>query len=152
MSLFTQICIHGLRKEELLALDKNRNFKYKKILFWNIPHAILVRNAIVYDNINKQEIVKLTKTNTFRCVDLDLKCSIFLYFYFKKIDSKLFHFASNTIATKFHKIIKKENLTKTQQIRFYDLRHIHASYLIANSKNQAYMLKIIQERLRTFFN
>lgn len=136
----------GLRKEELLALTKD-DFIYRKFLFWKLPVAIRVAYALIYDNIEKGYIVKTTKSNKERRVDLDFKCSIFMYFYIKKLNQeKLFNILPTVLANSFHEIIKKSNLSKKEQIRFYDLRHIHFSYLILHMKNKAFAIKLVQER------
>jgi len=123
--MYTLLYIHGLRKGEMLALDKERDFIYKKILFWNIPVTIIVRYA-------------------------DLFCAIKLYRYFKELKTnKVFDFRSNSISVDFHKIIVNSGFDKRHQIRLYDLRHLHASLMLLHSKNRAYTLKILQERLRS---
>jgi len=148
--MYTLLYIHGLRKGEMLALDKERDFIYKKILFWKIPVTIIVRYAEMYDNLNCTYVLKDTKTGTKRYVDLDLFCAIKLYRYFKELKTnKVFDFRSNSISVDFHKIIVNSGFDKRHQIRLYDLRHLHASLMLLHSKNRAYTLKILQERLRS---
>lgn len=136
----------------MLALDKERDFIYRNFLFWKIPVTIIVRYAHIYDNINHAFILKCTKTKINRYVDLDLFCSIKLYFYFKKLKTnKVFNLNANSISVNFHKIIKNSKLDKKHQIRLYDLRHLHASLIILYARrNRAYILKVLQERLRSF--
>lgn len=140
---FVFINLHtGLRRGEMLALNKN-NILFKRILFWNFPIKLIVKNNLVYNNLSRKKITKSTKTNKVRIIHLDLYCSLFLYFYLKTLKStNLFDFVPNTLTNNFHKIVKGK-----LDLRITDLRHIHASYLLAHLHNNANCIKIVQERL-----
>lgn len=143
---FVYLDLHtGMRKGELLALTK-KDFRYKKILFLNLPVSIVVKNNRVYDLEEKETINKLPKNNRARIVTLDLKCSWFLYKLFKKTkNNNLFNLNTNVVTTKFC-AARKLN-PKLKNIRLHDLRHIHACYLLSKLKNNANCIKIVQERL-----
>lgn len=143
---------HGLRKEELLALEKN-SFIYKRFLFFFLlPRIIIINRALIYDKKSKRIVIKSTKTHNTRYVYLSLRCAIFTYFMLKdlKENERVFKIHPHVLTTDFHKVIKNEkNLMKRQKIRFEDLRHIHTSYILSKAKNKAIVLKAMQERLRS---
>lgn len=132
-----------MRRGELSALQKN-DFIYCNFLIFQLPRKIIVSKNRTINNI-----IKSTKNSKVRTINLDFKTSIYIYFYLKnkKESDFLFYTCLNYITNLFNSTIKKTNL---RHIRFHDLRHLHASYLLANSKNKANTLKIVQERLRSF--
>jgi len=97
----------------------------------------------------KKIVVQSAKNHKTRIIDIDLKLTIILYFYCRKLknDSFLFDFKSNYVSAKFHKIIESSNLSK---VTFHDLRHIYASYLLSNLRNHANAIIIVQRQLRSF--
>ena len=117
-------------------------------MFFKLPHIVIVNHNKIYDLLEKKNKFKTTKNNKTRYVSLDFKCSIFTYLYLKNIkEEKLFNFNPYQLTSDFHKVIVKANLKKQQRIRFHDLRHIHASYILAHNKNKANTLKALQHRL-----
>lgn len=123
-----------MRKTELLSLKKE-NFIYRKVLFFNIP---------------KQVYIKSPKTKKVRIILLDFKIAIYMASYLKNFNTEDYIFTLNNyyISNNFHKVFKtQKNKNKIKAIRFADIRHIHASYLLANNKNKANCIKIVQERL-----
>ena len=143
---FVYLDLHtGMRKGELLALKK-QDFVYKRFLFFKLPVSIIVKNNNIYDFEEHITTNKLPKNNRARIISLDLRCSIFLYFLLKKTkEDRLFTLNTNTITNKFC-TIRKLN-PKLKDIRLYDLRHIHACYLLSKLQNNANCIKIVQERL-----
>lgn len=126
-----------MRKCELLALKKN-NFVFRKILNFYFPRKLFIISS---------------KTNRTRAIELDFKISLYFMFYLKNLEDNdlLFNFSSQYVSNNFIKVFKSsENKKNIKKIRFADIRHIHASYLLANNKNKANCIKIVQERLRTF--
>ena len=123
-----------MRKCELLTLKKD-NFTFKNIFKIAIPTKISLTSP---------------KTGKYRSIDLDLKTSLYLTFYLKKKKKEdlLFKFSAFYISNNFSKYFKSnKNKNKIKAIRFADIRHIHASYLLAHSKNQANCFKMVQQRL-----
>lgn len=115
-----------MRKIEILRLKKQDiNFKERKM------------------------IVQSAKTNKIRIIDIDLKLTIILYFYCKKLknDELLFKLNSNSVSVLFYYRIKNSNI---QKVTFHDLRHLHASYLLSKLRNHANAIIVVQLRLRSF--
>lgn len=115
-----------MRKIEILRLRKHDiNFKQRKI------------------------VVQSAKSNKLRTINIDLKLTIILFFYCKKLNDNelLFNLKSNYVSVTFHQILKQSNLKK---ITFHDIRHIYASYLLSKLKNHANAIIIVQQQLRTF--
>ena len=102
----------------------------------------------MFFNIPKQIYIKSPKTKKVRIILLDFKIAIYMAFYLKKLDEeeKIFTFTHWYVSNNFCKVFKKQK-NKIKAIRFADIRHIHASYLLANTKNKANCIKIVQERL-----
>lgn len=124
----------GMRKCELLTLKKE-NFTFKNILRIAIPTKVSLISP---------------KTGKYRSIDLDLKTSLYLTFYLKNLKKEdlLFNFSAFYISNNFSKYFKSnKNKNKIKAIRFADIRHIHASYLLSHSKNQANCFKMVQQRL-----
>lgn len=129
--------IHGLRKCELLTLKKE-DFIFKRMFGFYFPIKLVINSP---------------KTHKVRSIDLDFKISFLFMLYLKNLekDELLFKFNDFYISNNFGKIFKSsKNKRKIKQIRFADIRHIHASYLLSNCKNKANCMKMVQERLRAF--
>lgn len=128
-----------MRRSEILALQKKDiDFKKKKII---------VNKSLC--GFNKKDLyIKETKSSKIRIIDVDLKLTIILFSYTFKMKNEdyLFKIQPTMLSNTFCSILAK---SKLQHIRFHDLRHIHASLLLTNSKNKAITLKLVQERLRT---
>lgn len=125
-----------MRKCELLSLKKE-NFIYRRLLFFNLPRKIYIKSS---------------KTGRTRIITLDFKISLYMSSYLKNLNlqDNIFDFSSLFVSNNFSKVFKSEaNKKNLKQIRFADIRHIHASYLLANNKNRANCIKLVQERLRT---
>lgn len=97
---------------------------------------------------NRTILVQSAKSNKIRYIYIDLKLTIILYLYCRKLkhDELLFKFHSAYVSIYFHKTIVN---SKLKQITFHDIRHIYASFLLANLKNNANALFIVQRQLRS---
>lgn len=114
-----------MRKVELLRLRKfDINFRRRKIT------------------------IQSAKNHLVREIDIDLKITILLFFYCRKLKDSdlLFNFSTTYVSIEFYQVMRKSNL---KRITLHDIRHIYASYLLSQLKNSANSIIFVQKQLRT---
>ena len=94
--------------------------------------------------------VHTAKSHKTRIINIDLKITILLYFYCRKLKDNelLFKLSSTYVSCEFHKLMKHSNLKK---ITLHDIRHIYASFLLSKLQNSANSILFVSKQLRTFF-
>lgn len=92
--------------------------------------------------------VQSAKNHQIRVIDIDLKITIMLYFYCRKLKDSdlLFNFKSSCVSVEFYSIMKKSNL---KIITLHDIRHIYASFVLARLRNSANSIVFVSKQLRT---
>ena len=132
-AFFTLAYTTGARLSEVLACNINDiNMVTKQ---WYI-HSV-----IVYDENKRQPIIKpttKTKTSTRRVKIDDLTFSLLQEVIDNRLSDYIFSYScelpkSDYYTERFKKYIEKSGVRK---IRFHDLRHSHASFLIANGEDR----------------
>lgn len=129
--------IHGMRRGEILALQK------KDIDFVNFK-IYISKNKV---QTSKGIFLKCAKNGRSRSIDIDYALALYLLELTQNMELEQELFAGiqpNYVTTFFGKTIRKSNITV---IRFYDLRHIHASILLTSNACKANIILIISQRL-----
>lgn len=135
------VALHtGMRRGEILGL------KVKDIDF--VKKELNIQRSLV-QTLKNEIYTKLPKSGKTRVIDID---DTLLNLFSTLIEGKSegdFIFSNiqpNYVTNTFNKVLK-EHKDEIAHIRFHDLRHIHASILLANNSNQGNIIKIVQERL-----
>lgn len=147
IAMFTLAYCTGARISELLAFNKNDFNSFTQ--YWHI------HSAVVYDKKQKKSIIKLTTktTKSDRQIKVD---NLTLYLLKPLIDNSvsdyIFKYSEDLpraehYASRFKKYCR---LAGVKTIRFHDLRHSHASLLIASGEDRFTVSKRLGHSSTTF--